>query len=164
MAKINLINKINTIYSDYTIKLSFYTKKIKIDMQKIDKSYSNIFKIVITNCLIKNKLESIQFFYKAFLLANISLEVVLKIFSLTFSKRNMLFTKQKLVFRTYIAIETLLIFKRVEIIDKRKYTVMVLNADIEIFGIYITALSKYKTMPIQLFLLNLSYFANKQRN
>ena len=93
MAKINLINKINTIYSDYTIKLSFYTKKIKIDMQKIDKSYSNIFKIVITNCLIKNKLESIQFFYKAFLLANISLEVVLKIFSLTFSKRNMLFTK-----------------------------------------------------------------------
>ena len=60
------------------MKLGFCIKKIDISMQKIDRSYLDIFRIVIIDYLNKNKLGKVRFFYSTFLLANISLEVVLE--------------------------------------------------------------------------------------
>lgn len=47
------------MYFDYTIKLDFYNIKINNNIKKINKSYLNIFKIIIIGYLIKNKLEKI---------------------------------------------------------------------------------------------------------
>ena len=63
---INLGNKINIIHSVYTIKLSFYAKNINISIKKIDRFYLNIFKIIIENCLVKNKLKKANSFKKSF--------------------------------------------------------------------------------------------------
>ena len=94
---IDLGSKVNTIYPTYAIKLGFYARKIDIDMQKIDGSHLDIFRIVIADYLVKKKLEKVRFFQEVFILANISLEVVLGIFFLTLNKANIRFTKQELV-------------------------------------------------------------------
>ena len=108
------------------------------------------FWIVITDCLVKNKLKSVRFFPEVFLLASISLEIVLKILFLTFSKANIWFAEQELVWGTYLAIETLLMTK-MEIIDKREFVAVVLNINNKTFIIYVAALVKSTTILIYFF-------------
>ena len=82
------------------------------------------------------------------MLTNISLEVVLRMLFLTFSKADIRFVERKLVWKTYTAAETLPITRRVEIIDKREFMTAVLNADDKTFVIYVAALAELTTMPI----------------
>ena len=56
---IDLSSKINMMQLTHTIKLGLRIKKINIGVQKIDGSYLNIFKMVIVNYSIKNKLERV---------------------------------------------------------------------------------------------------------
>ena len=85
-ALIDFGSKVNAIYPAYTTKLGLRTKKINVGTQKIDGSHLDIFGIVIADCLVKNKLGRVRFFQKTFLLANISLEVVLGMPFLTLSQ------------------------------------------------------------------------------
>lgn len=50
-------SKVNRIYPVYTTKLNFYTKKIYLDVQKIDGSHLDTFGKIIADYLIKKKLE-----------------------------------------------------------------------------------------------------------
>ena len=58
----DLGKEVNIIYPIYTIKFGFYTSKIDIGIQKIDGFYLDIFEIIITKCLIKNKIGNAKFF------------------------------------------------------------------------------------------------------
>ena len=59
---IDLSSKINVMHLAYTTKLGFYAKKVNVSIQKINTFYLDIFRIVIANCLVKNKLGKVQFF------------------------------------------------------------------------------------------------------
>ena len=69
-------------------------------------------------------------------------------FFLTLSKADIRFVEWELVWRTYTAAEALLTSKKVEIIDKREFAVAALNADDEIFVVYIAALAEPTTISI----------------
>ena len=69
----------------YITKLSLRARKIDIGVQKIDGSHLDTFRIIIADYSVKNKLERVRFFHETFLLANISLEVVMGMLFLTFS-------------------------------------------------------------------------------
>ena len=84
------------------------------------------------------------------MLANIGLEVVLGMPFLTLSKADVRFAERELVWRTYTAAEALPTTRRVEIIDKREFTAAVLNADDEIFMVYVAVLVEPTSMPIHL--------------
>ena len=58
-ALIDLVSKINIIYFVYITKLGFCARKVNISAQKINKSYLNIFRMVIVDYLIKHKLKKI---------------------------------------------------------------------------------------------------------
>ena len=128
------------MYPAYSTKLGLRAKKIDIGVQKIDKSYLDIFGIVIADYSVKNKLERVQFFQKTFLLANIGLEVVLRMHFLTFSKVHIRFVERELVWRTYMVAEALPTTRRVEIIDKTEFAAAALNADDETFVVHVAAL------------------------
>ena len=144
----NLNNKVNEMHPTYAIKLGFCTKKIGVSAQKIDGSHLDIFKIVIADGSVKEILKRVRFFQETFLLANIDLDVVLGMFFLTLSRANIWFAKLKFVQETYTAAETLTITRPVEIIDKREFVAIVLNADNKIFALYVVALTKLTIMPI----------------
>ena len=49
-------SEINTIYPTYVMKLGFRARKIDVGAQKIDGFYLDIFRMVIVDCSVKNKL------------------------------------------------------------------------------------------------------------
>ena len=147
-ALIDLGREVNAIYSAYTTKLGLCTRKVDVGAQKIDGSYLDIFGMVIADCSVKNKLGRVRFFEETFLLANIGLEVVLKMLFLTLSKANIWFAEQELVWRTYTAAEALPTTRRVEIIDKGEFAAATLNTDNKIFVVHVTALAEPTTMAI----------------
>ena len=104
---INLSIKINTIHFTYATKLNLRARKIDIGAEKIDKSHLDTFRMVIANCLVKYKLGRVRFFQETFLLANISLEVVLEIFFFTLSSADIRFVERKIVYKTYTATKAL---------------------------------------------------------
>ena len=114
----------------------------------IDESHLDIFRMVIADCSVKDKLGKIRFFQKSFLLANIGLEVVLEMSFLTLSKANIRFVKRELVRKTYTAAEALPTTRMMEIIDKKKFTVAALNTDNKTFVVHVAALAKPTTMSI----------------
>ena len=67
---------------------------------------------------------------------------------LTFSKTDIRFAEQELVWRTYTAAETLTMTKKVEIIDKKKFAIATLNVDNETFVVHVAALAEPTIMPI----------------
>ena len=141
-------SKVNAMHPTYATKLGLCARKIDVNAQKINRSYLDIFGMVIVDCLVKNKLGRIRFFQKTFLLANIGLEMVLGMFFLNLSKGNIWFAKRELVWRTYTAAEALPTTRKMEIIDKREFVAVALNANNEIFVVYVAALVEPTTMPI----------------
>lgn len=65
----NLKNEINAIHPNLVQKLGFQVKKTNFGSQNIDRSYLNIFGIVIVKFFTEDKLKIIRFFEKTFLLA-----------------------------------------------------------------------------------------------
>ena len=141
-------SKVNAIHLAYATKLDLYAGKIDVGAQKIDGSHLEIFRIVIADYLVKNKLERVQFFQGTYLLANISLEVVLGMSFFTLNKADIRFAEREQVWRTYTAAKALSMTRRVEIINKKKFAIAVLNADNETFVVHVTALVEPTTMPI----------------
>ena len=72
----------------YTSKLGLKICPTNIEMQKIDGSIFKIFEIVLTSFQIKGKLKKAQFFQKTVLLADLNLEMVLKMTFFTLNNIN----------------------------------------------------------------------------
>lgn len=79
-------NKVNTIHLDFVGKLDLKVQYININTSKIDNFKLNIFDIVITSFLVKNKNRKSQFFEEIFLLANFSIVIALEILFFILSK------------------------------------------------------------------------------
>ena len=149
-ALIDLGSKVNAMHPAYATKLGLHARKINVGAQKINGSHLDTFKMVIADYSFKNKLKRVRFFQETFLLATISLEVVLEMSFLIFSKANIWFAEQELVWRIYTAAEALPMIKKVEIIDKKEFVAAVLNANDEIFMVHIAALAEPTNIPIHL--------------
>lgn len=87
---------------------------------------------------------------KTFLLADISLEIVLGMFFFIFSKADILFVEKKLILRFYSTIKAISTIKRVEMINKKKFAKTVLDGNFETFVIYVTSLNYSLNKQIKL--------------
>ena len=85
---LNFKSKVNMITPAYTAQLDLKVQKTNIDAWKIDGSLLKIYNIVIHAFHTLNKLGNTWFFQETFLLANISMKVVLSMFFLTFNNAN----------------------------------------------------------------------------
>lgn len=95
--------------------------------QKIDRSNLNTFGIVIASFLLQDKLKKVSFFQKIYLVTNIKVEVVLRMFFLIFSYADIQFIEQVLVQKTFSIAKALPITQRVKVIDKKEFTAAVLK-------------------------------------
>ena len=62
----------------FVVKLGLVTRKTNIDAQKIDSSPLVTYRMVLADFLVQDKLGKVWFFEETFLLADISMEVVLR--------------------------------------------------------------------------------------
>lgn len=95
----------------YAAKLYLKVCYIKVKVEKIDGFTFKTFKIVLAYFQVKDKLKKVCFFYETFLLADITIEMVIEIFFLTFSNADMSFSKRKLTQTSYTTTEALLTTK-----------------------------------------------------
>ena len=95
-ALINSHSKVNAITPAYTKKLGFQTRKTDVGAQKIDGSSLDTFKMVIPAFQVMDKLSRAWFLQEIFLLADITIEVVLEMPFLTFSNPDIQFVEKGL--------------------------------------------------------------------
>ena len=91
----------------YTVKLGLKIQKTNINAQKINRFLLKTYGIVIVVFHLFDKLSQFRIFSKTFLLADISVEVALGMYFLTFSNANNQFAKKKLTWKTYTTKKTL---------------------------------------------------------
>lgn len=89
-------SKVNVMQPSFAKKLSLYVRKTDICIQKIDGSRLEIFGMIITFFLVKNKDRRFRFFKKTFLLAYISINVAVGILFFILSNFDINFTDWEL--------------------------------------------------------------------
>lgn len=139
-ALINSKNKVNAITLIYVAKLCLKICYTNVKAQKIENFSLEIFKMVLANFKVENKQSHIWYFQKTFLLADVSLKMILEIFFFILSNANIFFQEKKLMWRFYAIPEALFITKRVLFISKKKFVKMVLNIKSETFVLCIAVL------------------------
>ena len=82
-----------------------------------------------------------RFFQKTFLLADISVKVVLGISFLTLSNADIKFAQKELTWRSYTAAKALPTTNRVEIIDRKEFAKAALDKHVEAFVVHVISLS-----------------------
>ena len=134
-------SEFNAMTPTYAAKLGLKVRKIDIGAQKIDGSTLETFGMVLADFQVEDKLERARFFQETFLLADISVEVVLNMPFLTLSIANVQFVKKELTWRSYTTAEALPTTKRVELINKKEFAKVALDKNSKSFVVYVASLN-----------------------
>ena len=137
-ALVDFGNEVNAMTPAYAAKRGLKVQKTDIKTEKIDGSTLETFEMVLADFQMKDKLGRARFIQEAFLLADISAEVVLDMPFLTLSNANVQFVEKELIWRSYTTISTI---KWVELIDKKEFAKEALDENSETFVIYVASLS-----------------------
>ena len=99
------------------------------------------FGILVVAFSVTDKANRVRFFEETFLVANVSLEIVLGMPFLTLSGTNVDFLGRELQWRTYSTEKALPTTKRVKLVGKKEFAAVALNPKSEIFVVHIASLS-----------------------
>ena len=95
LALLDCGSEINAMTSAYTVYLSLKVTMTNVGAQKIDRSSLVTYSMVIATFQVVDKLDRFWFFEQTFLLANISMEVVLGMLFLIFSNADIQFAEKE---------------------------------------------------------------------
>ena len=95
-ALINSGSEVNAITPEYASKLGLKVRPTNVGAQKIDGFTLETFGIVLASFQVEDKLGRTRYFQETFLLADISVEMVLGMLFLTFSNANIQFAEKEL--------------------------------------------------------------------
>ena len=110
-------SEVNAMTPAYASKLGLTIRKTDVGAQKIDGSHLATHGMVIAGFRLPDKLGRARFFQETFLLADISMEVVLRMPFLTLSEADVRFAQRELYWRSYTAANALPTTRRGKIID-----------------------------------------------
>ena len=125
----------------FAAKLGLSTWPTSIGTQKIDDSALKTYGMVIARFSIQDKTGKIRFFDESFLLADTSIELVLRMPFLTLSNTNIQFEIESFTWRPYSTAEALPSARQVELIDKHEFAKAALDENSETFVVHIAALA-----------------------
>lgn len=106
----------------YAVNLGLRILETKIKAQKIDGSILGTYRMVIARFFLQDKWGQDQFFKKIFILADVSVKMIIGILFLFFSNANLQFSKvERLIWRNYTTTKALSTTKKVELIEQREF-------------------------------------------
>lgn len=151
---IDFNNKVNAITLCFILKLDLLIQKTNVDVSKIDGNSLEIHSMTIARFLLQDVQKTLQFFEITFLLANIIIEVVLKISFLFFCYINVDFADRStktLTWKTCIAVKALATTSRVEFKDKREFAKVLLDKNSKTFDKHVAIQKVLAAMIIYFF-------------
>ena len=134
-------SKVNAIYLTFVKKLGFLIRPTDVGVQKIDGTTLDTHEMVVATFLMTNKANQVRFFKKIFLVANIGLEAVFRMFFLTLSDADIDFLDQKFWWRTYTTKEAFPTIRRVKLVGKKKFAAAALDPEYKTFKVHVTSFS-----------------------
>ena len=117
IALLNSGSEVNAISPAFVERLGLKIRKTNVGAQKIDGSTLETFKMVIADFQVEDKGGIPRFFQETFLVANTKFKVILGMPFLKLSNADVLFSKGKLMWKSYIINKLLPTTKRVQPID-----------------------------------------------
>ena len=146
LALLNSRSEVNAMTPAYVAHLGLKVRMINVGVQKIDGCSLVTYGIVIAAFQVVNKLGCSWFFQETFLLAHISIEVVLGILFLTLSNADVQFAEKKLTWRTYTTKKAFSTTCWVKIIDQKKFAKAVLDENFKAFVVHVSFLRSKMTI------------------
>ena len=95
-ALINSRIEVNAIHPTFIKELGLPIRSTDVEVQKIDRIRLDTYRMVVTAFLMMDKANYVRFFKETFLVANVSLEIVLEMLFITFSSVNINFLDWKI--------------------------------------------------------------------
>ena len=134
-------SEINTIYLTFVKELGLFIRPTDVRAQKIDGTTLNTYGMVVTVFSITDKANRVRFFEKSFLVANVSLKVVLGMPFLILSSANVNFLDRELRWRIYTIEKALPTTRHVNLLGKKEFAAAAFDPEYETFVIYIIFLN-----------------------
>lgn len=125
----------------YAAQLGLNQRPTNIGAQEINDSALKTYGMTTAGFLVEDKRGRTRFFEKTFLLADISMEVILGMPFFSFSHVDIDFktATEELTWRTYTTTEAIPTARQVELIDKYEFVKVALDENLETFVVYIVA-------------------------
>lgn len=133
--------EVNVMTPTYVSKLGLKVRPTNVKVQKFDGSTLKIFGMVLVSFQVENKLKKTRFFQETFLVANTSVEVILRMLFLAFSNSNVSFALKKLTWRSYATLKALSITRRIKVINQKEFAIATLDPNKEVFVVHVVSLS-----------------------
>ena len=140
-ALFDLASEVNAIHPTLARKLGLPIRPINVETQKIDGTMLDIFRIVVSAFSVTDKANRVRFFEETFLVANVSLEVVLGMPFLILSNADVDFLGRELRWRTYITKEALSTTRRIELVGKKEFAAVALDSEHETYVVHVGSVS-----------------------
>ena len=148
-ALLDLRSEVNAMTLAFASKLGLKVCPTNVGAQKIDGSTLQTFEMVLASFQVEDKLGWARIFEESFLLADVTMEVVLGMPFLTLSNADVSFSERELTWKSYTVDEALPTAKRVELIDKKEFAKAALDTESETFVVHVAALeTPLAGMPI----------------
>ena len=132
----------------YAAYLGLKVKMTDVGAQKIDASSPATYGMIIAGFQVVDKLGRSRFFQETFLLADISMEVVLSMLFLTLNNADDQFAENKLTWRTHTTKKALPTTWRVKIIDQKEFVKAALDENVEPFVVHFSFLRSRMTIHL----------------
>ena len=107
-------SEVNAMTPGFAAQLGLIPRPINVGAQKIDGSTLETYGMASARFSLQDSLGRVRFFEETFLLADISMEVVLRMPFLSFNNADFLFSAEELTWRSYTVAEALPTAKQVE--------------------------------------------------
>ena len=122
-------NEVNAIYPAFTKELGLSIRPTDVEVQKIDGIMLETYRMIVVAFLVEDKANQVRFFEETFLVANVSLEVVLGMPFLTLSGADIDFLGRELWWRTYSTKKALPTTSCIELVGKKEFAVAALDPE-----------------------------------
>ncbi len=140
-ALLNSKSKVNARSQAFVQQLDLKICKTNVGTQKINGTTLETYEIVVSTFLVSDKDKRERFFKESFLLADIKLDIVLKMPFLTMNNLDINFHTWDLQWRSYTTGEVFPNTRQVELIGKKRFAAVTFDPDHEVFVVHIAALS-----------------------
>ena len=139
-------SEVNVMHPAFAERLGLVVQTTNIGTQKIDGTAFEIYEMVVAAFSTTDQANSIRFFGEIFLVANVSLDIVLRMPFFTLSGADVNFPKKELWWRSYTIEKALPTTKRVKLVGKKEFAASAFDPGYETFVVHV-ALLKVLAVP-----------------
>ena len=134
-------SEVNAIHLTFAKQLGLPIRLTDVGAQKIEVTMLHTYGMVVAVFIVEDKANQVRFFEETFQVANVSLEIVLRMLFLTLSGVDVDFSGRELRWRTYTTKEDLPTTRHIKLVGKKEFTAAALNPEHETYVVHDTSLS-----------------------